>query len=63
MSVLHINFAFYRHFTLGSVNVYNALRSIHIDNAQFFFLKLTVKVSLFLTNYICIYLHSIIKKL
>lgn len=39
MSVLHINFAFYRHFTLGSVNVYNALRSIHIDNAQFFFFK------------------------
>lgn len=49
MSVLHINFAFYSHFTLGCVNVYNALRSIH--NAQFLIcLKLTVKVRQFLTN-------------
>lgn len=58
MSVLHINFAFYRHFTLGSVHVYNALRSIH--NAQFLIcLKLTVKVFF---DKLYKYLHTIIKK-
>lgn len=61
MSVLHINFAFYRHFTLGSVNVYNALRSIHNAQILIFFKAYCISKSIFDKS--DIYLHSIIKKL